>query len=162
MIFPIENIPIKITDVDDSVEFFTLEAPNGDNPFYFQVEEIRVRGKYRDRNNILRRGYTLYQVRWFYTYETHNMDLRKLLTAKEIDLAAPPDFKNGDYPTYPVRFVNQDIVKNYVQGFPGGGHTYESFDTIPSGNVTLEFEIKNPVEWSDVLNIAWFEGPPET
>lgn len=158
MIFPIERVAIKITSVANEISFMYMDAPNGDDPFFFALEEVPIRGKFRDKNNILRRGYTLYQVRWTYNYATHEMDLRTLLTAKEIELAAPPTFAPDNYPAHEVRFINQEVIKNYL-GIPGGGHTYESFDTIPSGQVTLEFELKAPIEWSDVLAIAWFETP---
>lgn len=158
MLLPIEAVTIKITDVDGAIDFMTLDAPNGENPFYFQLEEVQVRGKYRDRNKILRRGETYYTVRWFYNYASHDMDLRLLLTAKEIELAAPPSFREDEYTTYNVKFVNQEAIKNYL-GMPGGGQTYESFDTIPSAGVTLEFELLEPIAWDAVMALAWFQSP---
>lgn len=155
MILPIESIPIQVTTVAGEIILIQLDAPNGENPFYFQAEEVPIRGKYRDRNNILRKGETAYAVRWFYNYASHEMDLRYLLTAKSLQLATPPNFV-GEYQTYDVRLVNQEVVKNYL-GMPGGALTLDSYNTIPSGNITLEFELLNPIDWESLLALAWFQ-----
>lgn len=152
MIRPIRSINIFYTDTKGRTQVMLLEAPNGEDPFFFSIGRMNIRGKFRDKNNILRRKYDLHTVKWSYNYISHTMDLRKLLTAVEITLLSPPNFV-GNYQSHPVFFLNKEAVKNYLEGLPIGNNDQE----IPSGSVTLEFEIKVPLTWQEVLAFQTFE-----
>lgn len=151
MMFPIRNIDILITNVDDSTETVTLEAPNGDDPFVTHLERVITRRKFRDKNMFQRRGREDYKIRFVYNYASHDMDLRKFLGAKAIELKAPPSL-SGDYTTYDVRFVNEEAVKNWFRNLPIASMPDDptEADTIPSGEVTLEFETVVPLSYSDM------------
>lgn len=163
--YTIESAVIEITYIDDTTEDFTLEAPNGS--FVFGGEQLVIRGDYRDKNKVLRKGQFKYHLFWDYEYETHEMDLRNLLIAKKITLKAPPGYYGGpeNYASYEVRLQNEEAIKDYYQGVISATTTE---DEMPSGGVTLSFKTITPLTWSEYLNVAWFQeeiqlqpDPPE-
>lgn len=148
MIKYIKAVSILLTHTDGSAEFMTLEAPNASDPFDFRPMRIPNRGKFRDKNNILRRKNDIYTIRWTYRYNHHDMDLRPLLRAKYIDLPVPPDF-TGSYTGHRVRLVNDEIVRNWLEGIPS--------NHMPGGPIELQFERIEPLTWEDLLSTKWFE-----
>lgn len=153
MIIPIEQVTIEVTAENGAVSNFVLEAPNGDDPFQFRVSRLKIRPDYRDKNFVFRLGAELYELYFDYRYETHEMDLRKLLTAQSIALKAPPNFV-GDYQSFEVLLTNDEAIKNYYEGLALAGDS----NAVPSGNVTLEFQTKIPLTETQVFALQWQQG----
>lgn len=153
MIIPIEQVTIEVTAENGVVSDFVLEAPNSDDPFNFRVRRVKIRPDYRDKDFIFRLGEEKYELLFSYTYESHTMDLRKLLTARSIALKAPPDFA-GDYQAHEVLLLNEDAVKDYFDGLAIGGET----DAVPTGGVTLRFQTIEPLDENELLALKWEQG----
>lgn len=136
--YTIEDVWIVLTYPDSEEENFKLEAPNGDNAFEFGFRKIPKLEDYRDANMKWQRGCYYYQLFVRYQYQSHDMDLRKLLVADNIALKFPPAFgQQENYNQADCLLANESVVKNYIAGLAMGG---DSGEVIPSGDLTLEFE----------------------
>lgn len=145
----IQNSLIELFFPDGSSEYFTLEAPNAADPFEFRPFRVENRGKFRDKNNKLRRSGDIYSIKWSYRYRHHSMNLIPLLAAKSITLAAPPNF-SGTYGTHNVRLMNDQVVRNWLDGVVANDNK--------AGAIELQFERIDPLTWEELLDEAWFEA----
>lgn len=166
--FVFQEVDITLTLDDDSTESFSLEAPNDLDAdlFTYGFRRLRLRGDYRDRNLIFRRGAEYYQFIAQLSYQWHYMDLRKLISAKKIALRFPPSFQFTDqYQEVDVRLTNDEVAKNFLRGLAMNseipnepGLTPEDLNVVPSGSVQLEFEGLTAIESSAVVNyVPWHE-----
>lgn len=136
--YTIEDVWIVLTYPDDVEENFKLEAPNGDNAFEFGFRKIPKLEDYRDANMKWQRGCYYYQLFVRYQYQSHEMDLRKLLIADNIALKFPPAFGQPEnHNQADCLLANESVVKNYIAGLAMAG---DSGEVVPSGDLTLEFE----------------------
>lgn len=154
MIFTVDQVVLSIINHLDEVVDFTLEAPNANEPFTFRFVPLVLRGRYRDKNKFLREGIQEYDMFWRYRYVSHEMDIRELLVAKSITLKAPPDF---DVPAeFDVRLANTEALKNYLENFPIASD--DRLEKMPSGDLTLEFQLRTPMAWTELLARKWTQG----
>lgn len=158
--FPIEDVSIHLTFPDGQEELFLLEAPNGGDPYKFGFSKISKLDDYRDAENKIQRGSFFYQLFATYDYQSHQMDLKKLLVASNIRLRFPPLFGDkNEYNSADVLLANEEIVKNYLDGLAIASDLGE---TVPSGNITLEFEgIEAFTEVDLFKKFRWFGGEGE-
>lgn len=136
--YTIEDVWIVLTYPDSEEENFKLEAPNADNGFEFGFRKIPKLADYRDANMKWQRGCYYYQLFVRYQYQSHEMDLRKLLIADNIALKFPPAFGQlENHNQADCLLANESVVKNYLAGLAMAG---DSGEVVPSGDLTLEFE----------------------
>lgn len=158
MLIPIQQVDIELTMRDGSTEMFSLEAPNGEDPYRFGFSKLAMLGDYRDGDLNLQRGSYFFQFLADYDYVSHQMDLRKLLVASSIQLRFPPKFSATpliDYQTTTVAFENPQVVKNYLAGFAAG--TTEG-EAVPSGTAQLRFIGTEPLTSLQVNQFVWLQG----
>lgn len=135
--YTIEDVWIELTYPNGIVEEFQLEAPNGEGAFQFGFRKVPKLPDYRDAYLKWQRGSAFYQLVVYYNYESHEMDLRKLLVASNIALKFPPAFgQTENYQTADVLLGNSSVVKNYLAGLAMAG---SSGEIVPSGSISLEF-----------------------
>lgn len=158
MLIPILEVIINLTMPDGSVESFLLEAPNGQDPFKFGVTKVPKLNDYRDGNLKLQRGSYFYQFFADYSYVSHQMDLRNLLIARQIELHFPPSFSNDpatNYQTATVVLQNPEVIKNYFGGIAAA--TQES-EAVPSGSSQLNFIGTKPLNDQEINQFRWSQS----
>lgn len=152
-LIPIQSVDITVTLPDSNHQVFTLEAPNEEEePFGFGFREIKLAGKYRDGDNYLQKGHSTYRFFARFAYHSHNMDIRYLLVAKNIELRFPPDFQ-GNYQVSDVLLSNEEAVRNYLAGLAVGD------EVIETDGVVLEFSGRNPFKWNEIFGIGFDKKP---
>lgn len=154
MTIAIKNVNIELVMPNDEVKIFNLKAPNSEQSFYFVVKKVVIRASYRDANKVTQRERCLYDVHFYYNYQSHSMNLLYLITAKNIYLKAPPNFL-GTYETHEVVLINDEVKKDWVGGLAAAGL---GVGTPPSGSATLHFKTKTPLTDQQLLDIKkWDE-----
>lgn len=159
MMFPILDATIQLTMPDDSTVQFNLEAPNAEDPFEFGFRKVPILGNYPDADRKTQRGHYIYEFIGRYRYESHEMDLRELLVARQITLKFPPPFSDDttSYQSVTVFLSNDQVVKNYLAGLAMAS---ESGSIVPSGSVTLEFIGTQPFSDTDIFDFIFFQPIP--
>lgn len=148
--YTIDEVTITLTQPGDSQEIFVLERPN---IFEFGFRKVEILPDYPDGDNIMRRGYRIYPFIATYQYESHDMDLRKLLTARSIELKFPPVFGDtSKYQTANVGLINDSVPDNWLSGLVIGK---ASGNAVPKGSATLRFEGENPYSEDEMMEFHW-------
>jgi len=146
---------------DGSTKNFTIESPNGDNSIEIEVGSLTER-QYRDGNNILRKGYAEYYVKYVFSYQSHYMDLLKIYLCDYLELPIfIGDFKKIENKTKKdFVLLNDTVVKNFLSGLRLTKDTddFRSANPVPNGSVTLEMQTAKPVPKSELLeDISWYQ-----
>lgn len=143
----LDDITIDLVYDNDLEKSFVLPVPDS-----FEIEYVKdsLRSKFRDYNFILRPGKHRYKVLVTFGYETHRMEIKELIGAKEITLRFPPDVE--ELQVFEAKLLNKTFLKDYFQGLVIGGPD----NPIPSGNLSLEFELVGSFTWNQILEMKWF------
>lgn len=154
---PIYDVDIELTYEDESTENFTLEAPNADNPFEIEFRRVNILDPYRDGNYTLQKGFEKYQMIARFEYQSHRMNLFKLLAAESIKLKIPPTFSDNpadNYQQFIVFLANEQVIRNWLGGLPLGsskGTSLNHVNPMPGGEITLEFQGVTPFTEAEIL-----------
>jgi len=156
-----------------SPETLTLQYPNGGQGFSFSIKEIQ-KSIFRNGKGQNKKGYCEYEIRLFFDYASHWIELNKLLTAEKITIKFPTPF------AYPMQYdfilENDEIVKKWLASRPVTYKTKSRFfgvpdisaadkkyynvrdaNPFPDAEVTLAFvSIKNFTP-AEIESILWFE-----
>lgn len=162
--YTIQDVDIVLTMPDGTTEDFTLEAPNdAQNAFNFGFRRVSVLPNFNDGDLVSQRGHHFYQLLVNYSYDTHNMDTKRLQAAKKITLKFPPFLNStANYQQADVILQREEVVKNYLEGFP---YANSDGDIMPGGSDGLQFKGVNPYSETEVLEFEWgtrFSVTPDT
>lgn len=156
-IYILQDVDIELTMPDGSVQSFTLQRPNGQDPHWYRIRKDVPSGKaiYKDPTRRKQRSQTFYYPEFHFIYDHHRMFITKLLTAEKIELITGwKDWR------IECLLMNDDAVKNYLEGLsaatdaPGAGS-----NPVPSGALELVLGGKKRENWQQALSYFFYYLP---
>ncbi len=156
-IYIMQDVSIELTMPDGSVQNFTLEAPNGEDPHWYSIEKDVPSGKaiYKDPIRRRQKAATFYYPEFHFSYSHHRMFTTLLLAASKIELITGWQDWRID-----CLLMNEHAVKNCLEGLsaatnaPGAGA-----NPVPSGALELILAGRRRENWQQALAYFFYYLP---
>lgn len=156
-IYIIDNVSITLTMPDSSTQAFTLERPNGQNPYWFRMMAEAPSGEriYKDPSRTRQTAFVDYYPEFHFAYDHHRMFTTLLLVAENIALKHSPPF---DAPMQTnCLYLGDEARKNWMKGLVVASSNSARPNPVPSGQTELIFVGKEPLGWQGALNYTFYQ-----
>lgn len=156
----IEEADIDLVMPDDSIQSFTMETPNADNPYWFRIIEEAPSGSrmYKDPSRTRQKHFVDYYPEFHFNYSSHKMFTALLLVADTVKVRKYPPFDSEVI--VDCIFDGSSVTKNWAFGMPiaEDGTNVEDSNPIPSGETELVFIGKEPMTWQEAMNFTFYQN----
>lgn len=148
---------ITLTMPDGSTQPFTLERPNGQDPYWFRMVAEAPSGEriYKDPSRTRQTAFVDFYPEFHFSYDHHRMFTTLLLVADNIALKHSPPF---DTPmTTNCIFLNNEARKNWMEGMVVASSDASRPNPVPSGSAELVFVGREPLDWQGALSYEFYQ-----